>query len=275
MPNPPRFHSASLDAHPNGQDVQTILDAAFQAADPAECVRSALSLQGDCLQVLDQEIALQPGRKVAMIAVGKAAPAMAAAAQEILGARLGEALMIPKTTPQTHPAGMRVIPGGHPLPTEASLAAGSAALTLAASLNEKDLLLCLISGGGSALMSAPVEGISLTDLQALTASLLACGASITEINCLRRRLDRVKGGGLARAAAPAHVVSLILSDVIGSPLEAIASGPTVPDPTSRADALAILAKYGLTSSAPAVVLSALREGAESRRSGNLAESSTV
>lgn len=142
-------------------------------------------------------------------------------------------------------AELEIFEGGHPLPDARSLVAGEAALEFVSGLQPDDLLVCLISGGGSALMSAPVVG--LEDLQALTYALLAGGARIEEINTLRRRLDRIKGGGLAKATR-ARVLSLILSDVVGDPLEAIASGPTAPDPTTKKDALAVLEKYILTAS---------------------------
>jgi hydroxypyruvate reductase len=129
------------------------------------------------------------------------------------------------------------------------LYAGQRVLDFVASLHEEDTLVCLISGGGSALVTAPYEGISLEDMQSLTSILLSSGAQIDEINTLRRHLDRIKGGGLARATK-AKVMSLILSDVIGNPLEAIASGPTAPDPTTREDALAILKKYNLKNEVP-------------------------
>ena len=134
---------------------------------------------------------------------------------------------------------------GHPIPDARSVYAGERALEFVSSLKEDDTLVCLISGGGSALMTAPL--IPLDELQTLTSSLLASGATINEINTIRRHLDRVKGGGLARATK-ANIVSLILSDVIGNPLEAIASGPTAPDPTTREDALLILEKYLTTES---------------------------
>jgi hydroxypyruvate reductase len=133
-----------------------------------------------------------------------------------------------------------VIEGGHPVPDARSVAAGERVLEFVSSLTEEDTLVCLISGGGSALVTAPF--VPLEDLQALTSLLLSSGARIDEINMLRRQLDRLKGGGLARATK-AKIISLILSDVIGSPLEAIASGPTAPDPTTREDALKILEKY--------------------------------
>jgi hydroxypyruvate reductase len=135
-------------------------------------------------------------------------------------------------------------------------------------LGKNDLLLCLISGGGSALMTAPHPGLGLEDLQSLTRALLACGARIDEINTLRRHLDQVKGGGLARAAFPAQVVSLILSDVVGNPLEAIASGPTAPDPSPRAEALGVLEKYHLTEKVPAAILRGLESAPETPKPGD-------
>jgi hydroxypyruvate reductase len=124
----------------------------------------------------------------------------------------------------------------------------------------RDLVLVLISGGGSALLTLPAPGISLDDVQAMTALLLACGASINEINSLRKHLDIIKGGGLARMATPATVVTLILSDVVGNPLDVIASGPTVPDETTFADAYHVLERYSLLSSAPAAIVARLQAG---------------
>ncbi len=129
--------------------------------------------------------------------------------------------------------------GDHPIPGAHSLEAGQKTLEFVSSLGPDDLLFCLISGGGSALVTTQLEGVSLEDLQALTSTLLACGARIDEINSLRRRLERLKGGGLVKASNGATIVSLILSDVVGNPLEAIASGPTAPDPTSRSDATGV------------------------------------
>jgi hydroxypyruvate reductase len=127
-----------------------------------------------------------------------------------------------------------------------------------------DLVLVLISGGGSALTPAPVPGVTLEEKQALTKALLACGADIREMNTLRKHISRIKGGQLARAAAPARVVTLILSDIVGDPLDAIASGPTVPDPTTYADALAILDKYKLRAAVPASIRAHLEAGAAGR-----------
>ncbi|MCX7753975.1 MAG: DUF4147 domain-containing protein, partial [Anaerolineales bacterium] len=162
---------------------------------------------------------------------------------------------------------LHIQPGGHPIPDQNSLLAGQKARAFVSGLTECDLLICLISGGGSALMSAPRQGISLDELQQLTRSLLACGARIDEINILRRHLDELKGGGLARLAAPARVVSLILSDVVGNSLETIASGPTAPDPSTRADALMVLQKYGLTKSISPAILQTLQNAPETPKPG--------
>jgi glycerate 2-kinase len=147
-----------------------------------------------------------------------------------------------------------VIEGGHPVPDARSLQAGERVLDFVSSLKEDDTLVCLISGGGSALVTAPL--VPLEDLQNLTSLLLASGAPIDEINTLRRQLDRLKGGGLAQATK-ANIISLILSDVIGNPLEAIASGPTVPDPTTQEDAVVILEKYDLEKQVPDSILQIL------------------
>ena len=241
-----------------------ILSAALQAVDPAEAVRKHIpKISGDAYG----------------LAIGKASIPMLTALAEALP--LSDALAISKhasssSAPHLHdlslwdksrqvqvssPLRMDLFPvvlGSHPIPDEKSLYAGQRVLEFVSSLSTDDTLVCLISGGGSALVTAPCEGITLEDMQTLTSLLLSCGARIDEINTLRRQLDRIKGGGLARATK-AKVISLILSDVIGNPLEAIASGPTSPNPTTNTDALAILKKYGIENE----VSSSIREFLES------------
>ena len=205
--------------------IQRILSAALKAVDPFEAVQKHLpNLDG----------------RVYGLGIGKAAiPMMDALAQRI---PLSGGLAVTKFASGLGRKLYPVIESGHPVPDARSLQAGERVLEFVSSLHAEDTLVCLISGGGSALMTRPYEGITLDDIQSMTRTLLACGARIDEINTIRRHLDRLKGGGLARATK-ARVVSLILSDVIGNPLEAIASGPTAPDPTTRADALDILEKY--------------------------------
>jgi glycerate 2-kinase len=232
-----------------------ILSAALQAVDPAEAVHKHIpKISGD----------------VYGLAIGKASIPMLTALAEALP--LSDALAISKhasssSAPHLHDLSQRdksrqvqvssplrmdlfpVVLGSHPIPDEKSLYAGQRVLEFVSSLSTDDTLVCLISGGGSALVTAPCEGITLEDMQTLTSLLLSCGARIDEINTLRRQLDRIKGGGLARATK-AKVISLILSDVIGNPLEAIASGPTFPNPTTNKDALDILRRYQLQDQVP-------------------------
>lgn len=252
-----QFDTASLREHPRGEAVARILAAAVNAVEPGEAIRRSVRRDGNKLLVRGEALDLSAYRRVVIISIGKAAAGMAAGLAEILGDRLDQGLIVAKHGARPPSDRFGVVRGGHPLPDRSSLLAGKRVLELAATLGRDDLLICLISGGGSALVTAPEEGLSLHDLQSLTRRLLASGASVDEINTLRRPLDRVKGGGLARAANDARLVTLIISDVVGNPLEAIASGPTVPNPTTHADALAVLEKYQLAEGVPAAILSIL------------------
>jgi glycerate 2-kinase len=194
-----------------------ILAAAIDAVEPGKLVREHL-----------QHADVPKYDRVFLLGIGKASEAMTRAAAEFFN-NFTDALVITKHASPSTRKRITVIKSGHPIPDERSLAAGQAALDFVSNLKESDLLVCLISGGGSALVSAPRRGITLADIQSQTSNLLASGATINEINALRRQMDRIKGGGLARATK-AKVISLILSDVIGNSLETIASGLTV-DPT--------------------------------------------
>jgi glycerate 2-kinase len=213
-----------------------ILSAALQAVDPAEAVRKHIP---------------QINGNVYGLAIGKASIPMLTALAEALP--LSDALAISKHSSSLTSNRFPVILGSHPVPDAKSLYAGQRVLEFVSSLQEDDTLVCLISGGGSALVTAPHEGIALADMQVLTSLLLVCGARIDEINTLRRQLDRIKGGGLVRATK-AKVISCILSDVIGNPLEAIASGPTFPNPTTSTDALTILKKYHIAEKVPGSII---------------------
>jgi hydroxypyruvate reductase len=270
MLSPEAFSTRTLRQHPRGADIQRILAAALQAVEPGTAVRRFVQRVEGALLVDGQAYPLDKIGRVRVLGLGKAASAMTRPIVEMLAGYPIQGLLVPKHAPKDDWPGFTILPGGHPVPDERSLAAGIEAMELVRGLDENDLLICLVSGGGSALMSAPLPGIGLADLQALTSALLACGARIDEINTLRRRLDRLKGGGLARMAAPARVISLILSDVIGDPLQAIASGPTAPDPLGeslrgepnlRDGALAILERYGLRPTTPPAILQTLASAA--------------
>ncbi len=208
----------------------------------------------------------EPQGRVYLVAVGKAAYPMARAAAQALGPRLHRGLVITKDgyagPPWPH---IDVMEAGHPIPDARSVRAARAVHGMLQATGPHDLVLALISGGGSALLTWPADGLSLDDLQAVTQALLASGATIHEINTVRKHLDRVKGGGLARWAAPAAMVTLALSDVLGDDLSVIASGPTVPDPTTFADAWAVLAHYDLLTRVPEAVRAHLEHG---RRTGH-------
>lgn len=185
--------------------------------------------------------------RVFVIGGGKAVIPMSDAITHILGEHMTEGVVVTKYghTGTWSAPGLKVIEAGHPVPDENSVRGAGAVAAMADRATEHDLVICLISGGGSALLTLPVEGLTLAGFQSVTGDLLRCGATINEINAVRKHCSRIKGGNLARLADPAQLVTLILSDVIGDPLDVIASGPTVPDPTSLADARKVLGRYGV------------------------------
>jgi glycerate 2-kinase len=255
------FWTSSLRAVLEGDSITRILAAAVAAVDPGEAVRRSVQREGESLTIAGQTYDLSAYRLVTLLGIGKASIAMTEALTGILGGHLASELVVAKHL-SPHPDiilsfPFTVVQGGHPLPDKRSLRAGKKVIEFVSTLGPTDLLFCLISGGASALVAAPVQGVSLADMQALTSLLLSCGARVDEINTLRRHLGRVKGGGMARLANGATVVSLILSDVVGNPLETIASGPTAPDPTTLEDARLILEKYHLEGKVPPSILHAL------------------
>ncbi len=241
-----RFLTSSLRKRPHADVATRILLSAFNAIEAGLAVKKFL-----------RENDLPTAQHIYAFGLGKAACAMAEAlADEI---ELTDTLIITKHASPLTIEPVSVIEGNHPIPGSASISAGLAATKFISKLTPDDLLICLISGGGSALMAAP--RVTLADLQSLTSALLSCGARIDEINILRRHLDSLKGGGLTRSAASrgAQIISLVLSDVVDDSLETIASGPTAPDPTTCADALFIIQKYNLLNKIPDSIVSSLQE----------------
>lgn len=238
---------------------QSILTEALAAADPATLVRRNLRLRRGALEAAGIRFPTGGGR-IVLVAAGKAAVPMARAAEHVLGPHLSEGMAV--TSSEVDSGGrVRVQTASHPVPDARGLAAAREAEKLAQGLGRKDLLLVLLSGGASALLPAPAGGLTLRDKQRTTGQLLRAGATIHELNAVRKHLSRLKGGGLAAAAAPARVITLILSDVVGDDPSTIASGPTVPDPTTFADALAALSRRGVASRAPRAVVARLEAGA--------------
>lgn len=243
---------------------RSILDAAIAAGDARRLTRAALAREGRWLRVAGRAFDLERVRRVIVVGAGKAGGAMALAVEEALAGHAAEGLVAVKDAAGPAPARIRLVEAGHPVPDARGQAAAAAILGLAESAGRDDLVLCLISGGGSALLPAPVAGVTLEAKQAVTRLLIEAGATIGELNTVRKHLSRLKGGQLAQAAYPAPTAALLLSDVIGDPLDVIASGPTVPDPTTFQDALAVLARFDLTARVPTPVRVHLEAGAAGR-----------
>ncbi|TME32132.1 MAG: DUF4147 domain-containing protein, partial [Chloroflexi bacterium] len=252
---------------PARDKLDALLAAALEAVEPGQAVRRALrvSADGEWLIVGGRELRLPDYRRLIVVGAGKASAPMAAAVEDVIG----DALPIEGsvTVRYGHAAPTRYVrirEASHPVPDAAGVSATRAIAELLEGADERDLVICVISGGGSALLTLPADGISLEDLQRTTDALLRSGATINEINVVRKHLDRVKGGGLARLAAPAQLVTLVLSDVVGNPLDAIASGPTVADTSTFADAAAVFDRYALWDLVPTSVIERLRAGLAGR-----------
>ncbi|HEY7315335.1 MAG TPA: DUF4147 domain-containing protein [Gemmataceae bacterium] len=243
--------SACLREHARG-----IWQAAVTAADPFDLVRAALT---------NPPPVLAAAERILVVGGGKAGAAMAAGVEAALANRLDQVVGIVNVPAETvrpmHAIRLHgARPAGSNQPTAEGVAGVGAMLDLVASAGPHDVGLCLLSGGGSALLPAPVEGVTLQDKQHVTTLLHACGATINEMNCVRKHLSAIKGGRLAQAFGARPLFSLIISDVIGDPLDVIASGPTAADPTTFADALAVLGRYALRERVPAAVVTHLERG---------------
>jgi len=242
--------------------VKEILSAALKAANPADAV------ERECGRI--RSLYGSGGySRLLVIGFGKAAVPMARALEESLGELIAGGVVITKYGHGATPAlkRVRVQEAGHPLPDQNGVNGTEEIVALAGAADERTLAVVLVSGGGSALFVSPAEGISLVEKQETTSLLLSAGAEIQELNAVRKHLSKVKGGRLAGLLYPAATVSLVLSDVIGDPLDVIASGPTAPDSTTYGDALDTLGKYGLLGHVPQAVVKSLENG----RKGVLAE----
>jgi glycerate 2-kinase len=255
-----------------GRDAAAQAEAIFRAGldrvDPLHMMQRVLSLSGDILTLTTEQeslrLDLSTFRRILVLGAGKASARMARGLESILGQRIDGGVVAVKEGHLEELSRIRLVEAAHPVPDERSARAAAEVLELARTAGEGDLVFVLVSGGGSAILAAPSQApghcLSLAHKQAVTRELLACGANIQEINCLRKHLSAIKGGRLAQAIAPARCVSLILSDVIGDDLDAIASGLTVPDPTTWADAMAVVERYGLAGRIPAEAEAVLRAG---------------
>ena len=242
--------------------------AGVAAVDPAAAVKAIVHADAEALHIGDAALPWAEIDRVLVVGAGKASARMAAALEEQLGARVSGGLVIVKDGHGAPTARVEIAEASHPYPDERGERAAGRLLAMARQAGPRDVLLCCISGGGSCLTPAVAPGVSLEALQQLTDQLLRSGATINVINAVRKHLSVIHGGRLAAAAHPARVVALIVSDVVDNPLDVIASGPTVPDPTTYADALRALDDHGLRDSAPGPIREHLQRGA----AGNDAES---
>lgn len=290
MPTSKKYRSKGV-----REAAKKIFASALKAVAPYSAVKAAMKvIPGGTLiagtSAPKLRVNLRKYKNVFVIGAGKAAPEMARAAEEVLGRRLTSGVVVTKYghAPEGYEGPGQISPGivgpgfagggpgvsvggllkrvgviesAHPVPDKNSLRGASEVLKIAARATHGDLVVCLISGGASALVTAPVEGVTLSDLRGVTSLLLKSGADIRELNAVRKHLSVVKGGLLAARALPADVLSLIVSDVVGDDPSTIASGPTAPDPTTFADAAGVLKKYDLEKSVPQAVLKRLRGGA--------------
>ncbi|MGB8952863.1 MAG: glycerate kinase [Candidatus Aminicenantales bacterium] len=242
------------------KDALAIFQAGVEAVNPVHAVKKHLRLVKKKLWAGEKTYDLAAYNAAYVIGAGKAAAAMAQPVEEILGSRLKDGVINVKYGHTLPLKTIRTFEAGHPVPDEAGLRGMREILELLNQTGEKDLVICLLSGGGSALMPCPAEGLTLEDIQQVTRQLLDCGAAIPEINAIRKHISRVTGGRLSQMAFPSSLISLILSDVIGDDLENIASGPTVPDRTTFSDGLQILEKYGISHKIPSAALAHIKKG---------------
>ena len=244
---PERFLTHSLIASPFGGNISRILSAAIKSVNPYAVVSSNIVRENSYLEVNNQVYDLDSYKRIFVIAFGKASIPMIVAVKDVMGRFFNQGIAITKSTTSLLKSysSISALQGTHPIPDETNIVNTKKVIDLLQTTSSNDLVIFLISGGGSALLTSPAKGIKLEDIQTLTKMLLKRGATINELNCIRKHLSQVKGGGLACMAAPSEVITLILSDVVGDRLDVIASGPTVPDPTTFLDAQSILSKYKL------------------------------
>lgn len=242
------------------EQLRDIFSAALRAVQPDQALLNHLFIKGRNLFAAGEEYNLDKS-KIMVVGAGKGAAPMGAALEKLLGDTISQGCLVVKYGHGLKQGKIKIIEASHPVPDKAGEEGAQEILELASNAKAGDLLICLFTGGASALLPAPAAGISLADLQAVTALLLGSGATIDELNTIRKHLSRISGGQLAKAAGGAKILSVIVSDVIGDDLGAIASGPTAPDQSSFRDCLTIIDKYELANKFPAKALQRLKDGA--------------
>ena len=245
------------------QLIDEAIRSALDAVDPREAIFRRVQRVGHVLMIDGRAIDLRAADRVFLVSIGKAAAPMAGALIDLLGGDLTAGIVVTKRGHAVDfepPPAVRLVEAGHPAPDENSVAGARLIATMLSDATDRDVLLCAISGGGSALVALPVESVSLADLQAATDALLRSGATIHELNAVRKHVDRFKGGGLAGMSRGADTIALLLSDVVGDDLPVIASGPTAPDPSTFHDAWRVIEQHRLEGVVPAAVRAHLQAG---------------
>ena len=239
-----------------------LLDVGVKSVDPYTLIKKNVTRDKRILHIFGNKIRLEPDSRIFVVGGGKASGKMAVALEEQLGDLITEGLVnvLEGTETSFKTRRIKINPAGHPIPNRKGYEGTAKMLEMLEGVEEKDVVICLISGGGSAMIFQPWNGISIKDYQELTSQLLKSGADINEVNVVRKHISKVKGGRLAYEASPAKIYSLIVSDVVGDPLETIASGPTSPDPSTFKDAYSILKKYDLMDVVPESILNVLKLG---------------
>ena len=246
--------------------------AGVESVKPDNLIKRYISIDQNILQIEELMFDLSTIENIYIVGAGKASAAMAKTMESILGSRITAGHIITKYNHSLPLQFIGITEAGHPVPDENGSKGTEMILSIVNKAGKNDLVICLISGGGSALLTDVPEGCTLDDLKAVNTGLLKTGANISEMNCIRKHLSKVKGGHLAKAAFPSRVVSLILSDVIGDPLDVIASGPTAPDPTTFADTISIIHKYNIENEMPVQINQFLKDGVAKKRQETLKES---
>lgn len=247
--------------------IEMILDAALEAADPYILVNKNLNLLDNGIFIGDNTYPVSKSSRIILLGLGKAAPQMVRAGMDILVNRVHDCICVCKHLPPDLKGleSVRILKAGHPIPDDQSVIAARALMQAVKGLKQDDLVILLLSGGGSALACLPSPGLSLRDLQDITKILLNNGSTINEMNIVRKHLDLFKGGGFLKMVSPARMAVLVLSDVVGSPLDIIASGPAVPDPSTYEDAFEVLQRYKGNEKVAETITNHLKSGIEFER----------
>ena len=246
------------------KEILEILEKGLEKADPEKAMKRHLKLKKDRIEIKGEEIALNKFKRIFVVGGGKASAKMAKAVEEILEDRIYKGLIIAPENVKSKTKIIEIRMGDHPIPSRRNIQYTREIIELLKEAGREDLIIILLSGGGSALLTYPADELELEDIAETTRILLKCGANIEEINTIRKHISKIKGGQLVKYAYPARTITLIISDVVGNRMDSIASGPTVPDKTTFKDAERIIKKYNLYGKLPENVINRIIRGVKGK-----------